>query len=425
MIKMSRSLTSLFAVVALIVSACTRFIGTPPAPAATQTPGAAAPAATRSSSEQPTATAPVLPPEGRRATVSEIVNVVEAKTFADAAFQPVSDGTVISAGGQVRTGVNSRARIDLSEGAVVRLAADTVFTLEALTESGGGPFALVSIELGKIWVSLTGGSLQVVTPVGSASVRGSFAIFQYIPGNPDDPSDDTLILDCIEGLCSAQSGAIDEQAGNLERIVLGNGGQVVARVTLTGEDAQNFILNNPEVGEAIVATLTAAAPAPQAAAPTETSAPAAQATPSPTVAAPPATPVPIIGQHLLIGGETLFCIGRAYGVLPGAIAEANGLGPESFVYPGQVLVIPAAQWFNIPDGPVCNPQFDSPYPGLPVTTPVPTGASANAATSTATPAPTDTPNPVASRRSFSIHSSIAVACPMRPSSINRQTPARP
>jgi LysM repeat protein len=70
-------------------------------------------------------------------------------------------------------------------------------------------------------------------------------------------------------------------------------------------------------------------------------------------------------------GETIFCIGRAYGVLPGAIAQANGL-PQTFtILPGQVLQIPEVQWIDIPDGPVCAPQFISPFPGLPFATPTP------------------------------------------------------
>ena len=69
--------------------------------------------------------------------------------------------------------------------------------------------------------------------------------------------------------------------------------------------------------------------------------------------------------------ETLFCIARGYGVLPAAIAQANGLVTPFTVYPGQTLKIPAVQWDDILPGPVCATQFKSPYPGLPVGTPTP------------------------------------------------------
>jgi hypothetical protein len=66
---------------------------------------------------------------------------------------------------------------------------------------------------------------------------------------------------------------------------------------------------------------------------------------------------------------------------PGAIAQTNGLQGALVVYPGQVLRIPKVQWVNIVIGPVCAPQFVSPFPGLPVPT----------ATSAA-PLPTATPS---------------------------------
>ncbi len=77
-----------------------------------------------------------------------------------------------------------------------------------------------------------------------------------------------------------------------------------------------------------------------------------------------------IGQHVVQNGETFYCIGRVYGVIPGAIAGANGLGLSALLTPGQVLNIPAEQWLNIPSGPVCAAQFVSPFPGLSAKPPV-------------------------------------------------------
>jgi LysM repeat protein len=388
MIRPLRTLLVSVAIITLFLAGCNRFFGTPPIPAPTEAPLSVESTEPPASEATATLSPVVLLPEGRRATVSEVLNIVEVKVFAEANFTPVQDGAVMGVGGQVRTGASSRARVDLSEGAIVRLGADSVFTVEALTDSGGGPFMLVKLELGKLWASLTGGSLQVITPVGVASVRGSFAVFEYNPGNPDDPSDDVLILDCIEGECNVQNSAVDEQAGNLQRIVLGSGGQQVTRVALTGQDVLDFAAINPDVADAIAATLTAAAPLPQAATATNTSAPPEQATatPVPTTAAPAVSPVRVLGKHILIGGETLFCIGRAYGVLPSAIAEANGLNANAVVHPGQVLVIPAVRWFNIPPGPVCPRQFNSPFPGLSPVAPTPTNTQP-----VGTPGPTLTP----------------------------------
>ena len=78
----------------------------------------------------------------------------------------------------------------------------------------------------------------------------------------------------------------------------------------------------------------------------------------------PALAADIIGKHVVKRGETLYCIGRGYGVLPSAIAQQNNIRSPFTLFPGQVLNIPATQWKSIPNGPVCTPQFASPYPSL-------------------------------------------------------------
>jgi LysM repeat protein len=80
-------------------------------------------------------------------------------------------------------------------------------------------------------------------------------------------------------------------------------------------------------------------------------------------------PVPIIGQHVVQAGDTIFCIGRTYGVVPAAIAQANGIPSPFPIIAGQVLKVPAVQWFNIAAGPTCAPQFVSPYPSAPPSPP--------------------------------------------------------
>ena len=60
-------------------------------------------------------------------------------------------------------------------------------------------------------------------------------------------------------------------------------------------------------------------------------------------------------------GETLFCIGRAYGVDPYAIASENDIVNPSVLSPGQVLAIPNVPR-SLPAGPVCKRQIDSPTP---------------------------------------------------------------
>jgi LysM repeat protein len=360
---------------------------------------------------------PTLPPpsptlEPRSAAVSEVVQMVEARAASEQAYTSVAVGYVLGAGGAVRTGLASRARLDLSDGTLLRLGQNSAFVLQDVAPSDDGLLARVKLEAGKIWVSLTGGALEVETPVGVASVRGSFAVFQYGPGDPDDPDDDLLLVDCLEGSCAAANENTHEQLGNLERVVLGRFGHLRAPLTLA--DLQAFLQENPE-SAGLLATLTAAPPAtrtpapptatasatltasasPAIATPTFTFTPVPTATPLPTVA-PPADLLPpfvILGQHVVREQETIFCIARAYGVTPNAIAQANGLSLTSGLSPGQTVRIPAVQWTNIAPGPVCPAQFTSPFPALPTATftPLPSATATN--TSAPPPPATEGPTP--------------------------------
>lgn len=69
-----------------------------------------------------------------------------------------------------------------------------------------------------------------------------------------------------------------------------------------------------------------------------------------------------IRSHVVRYGETIFCIGRAYGVSPWAIAVHNGIANPNLVYPGQVLAIPNA-YASVPAGPTCVAQGGVPSGG--------------------------------------------------------------
>lgn len=384
MIKLTRALLNAGSLLALLATACgLSFSSEPP----TDVPVA--------QSTKP------REPGGRTATIGEIINTVEARESFEAEFSQVEDGLVLTVGGQLRTGAESGTRVDFSEGAIVRLGENSFLTIDANTNAGGDPFTSFQFGIGKLWASITGGSLEVNTPIGVATVRGSYAFFEYVPGDPNDVNDDTLTVKCLEGSCRAENDTVDEKLGNLEQITLTGGGDEFIRERLDFDDVQEFVDNNPEVGGALVATLIAAPPptdtpaTPSAILPTDTgtSFPTDTATSAPTPTLPPVTvapSVPILGRHTLESGETLFCVGRAYGVLPNAIAQANNINLGTDVQFGQVLAIPAVQWVNIPPGPVCPPQFDSPFPGLPVSTDTPVATDTPFITAT----PTSTPQPV-------------------------------
>ncbi len=104
---------------------------------------------------------------------------------------------------------------------------------------------------------------------------------------------------------------------------------------------------------------------------------------------PTATSVPggILGTHSVRFGEYIFCIGRAYGVSPWAIAQENGIQWPYLIFPGQALRIPNVIWTPIPSGLVCQRQFTAP-----ASTSAPVVATALAASATPVVAPTATPS---------------------------------
>lgn len=106
---------------------------------------------------------------------------------------------------------------------------------------------------------------------------------------------------------------------------------------------------------------------------------------------PTAAPYPVLGNHTVKPGESLYCIGRAYKISPWAIAQQNMIPWPYTIYPGKVLQIPNAQWYNIPTGPVCTAQFTP--PPQPTVTPAPAATVTPVPAATATPAPTATPGP--------------------------------
>ena len=217
----------------------------------------------------------------RTAGVYEIVNIVHARPANDKPFAQATEGLVVGEGGQVQTRAASRVRLDFSEGTTVRLGADSLVTVQALTGTGNDAFSRFFLESGKVWISLFGGSFTIETPVGVATVRGSFAVFEY------DRTNDVLTVDCIEGTCTAANDAVDERMGNLEGVVLRRAGRQVTRTVLNANTVQDFVRNSPE-GRPVIATLTAAPPPTRAPRATDTRAPANTIAPRDTLAPPPA-----------------------------------------------------------------------------------------------------------------------------------------
>ncbi len=158
-----------------------------PSPTSKPDPATSAPATLTSTS---------TPASTRTATFSEILNAVDARVSQNADFTPASLGQILSAGGEARTGGDGKARLDLApEGTIVRIAPDTIFTVLELSGDKTAPSSKIKLFFGKIWILLKGGELEVQTPSGVASVRGSLLGVSY------NPETKVLTATCLEGHC--------------------------------------------------------------------------------------------------------------------------------------------------------------------------------------------------------------------------------
>ncbi len=189
---------------------------------------------------------------GRTATVSEIVNVVEARASAGGTFIPIGNQFILYEGWQIRTGNASGARLDLTGGAIIRIGPNSSLTIDRITPNQSLLLIGLQLEAGKIWISVPDGKLEVTSPVGTVTMQGAYGVIEY------DSAADILTVDCITGACQVANSTVDEKLGNLEQIVLTEGGQQFTRGRLGFEAVEDFVHNNPEAGQSVVATLMAA-----------------------------------------------------------------------------------------------------------------------------------------------------------------------
>jgi len=162
--------------------------------------------------------------ETRSANISEIRNTVEARESDSADWQTADTGEQIAEGGGVRTGDESRARLDISpDQTVLRIAPNTEFGLETLSPAPTDPVTKFVLEAGKLFAQVTkqlgGGSFEVETPSGVATVRGSLmsAAYQKDSGQ--------MVATCLEGQCrlSQPGGAFTDMTDGQASEIAGPG----------------------------------------------------------------------------------------------------------------------------------------------------------------------------------------------------------
>ena len=171
---------------------------------------------------------------------------MEARVSTSDEYAPASTGLLVSTGGAVRTGEDGRARLDLlPEITIIRVAPSTIFSIPELKEQDNEPFSFLELFIGQIYIILSGGELQVKTPSGVASVRGSMLGVSY------DPKTGAMTASCLEGHCSLQNkaGRIDLVGGQAADIL--DGRLSTDPRTLTDGELINWLENAPELNDLI------------------------------------------------------------------------------------------------------------------------------------------------------------------------------
>jgi hypothetical protein len=142
------------------------------------------------------------------AVLSEIEGEVIAKQSGEDSFYEVANGFVLNSLGQVSTGYEARVRLDISDGSIVRLGANAVFTLDYGKKTAEGTTTKLELNLGQIWVILKGGSIDIDTESGVASIRGSYGGLSVSPTGE-------VYFTCFEGdmHISLASGVYECQEG--------------------------------------------------------------------------------------------------------------------------------------------------------------------------------------------------------------------
>ncbi|MBT3321315.1 MAG: FecR domain-containing protein [Anaerolineae bacterium] len=219
--------------------------------------------------------APLEPiPQSLSATIAEIENDVQIKRAVESPFEKAIINDKVDVNNQIKTNEDSRSRVDLSSGTVIRIAPNSLFILEENHGNEDNLLTRIKIITGKVWIVLNGGSLEVETPSGLAGVRGSYMSTGY------DPESGAVRITCLEGQCAAENenGAVSFTAG--EAADLPANGASPVKGEMTDAEYRMWAENVPEA-ETLLPSEAFATITPTASAPEPTSTPHLTSTPQP------------------------------------------------------------------------------------------------------------------------------------------------
>jgi hypothetical protein len=220
------------------------------------------------------------------AYLDELVGFVEIMQAGEALTEPAKIGDVLYEGGTVKTAVDGKVRLTFNDGTLLRLGPNSEFVFQGIEEEDGESVTKIELLFGNLFVILSGGSLDVDTPSGVASVRGSYMEVRI------DPDTGVILITCLEGDCSAQTNGGTESVVAGQTLTLTSEDLPPEVGSMSPEDIANWLNNNPEA-TVVVVPLTATVAALITPSATSESSPTATTTPVvPTnTTAPPAAEI--------------------------------------------------------------------------------------------------------------------------------------
>ena len=325
-------------------------------------------------------------PEAARITVEEVINRVETdkRRDLDAAeeqFLPAQVGEDLSPGDGVKTFRESEARVDIVIRDLTRITRSTPNTIWRLGQFPSEENTIIELTQGKIFLIDQGTQeglrpVEVVTPAGTASPRGTWMSVEY---NPDQ---DVIEVQCFRGVCKLQNQQGTQVLTDEEKSTATTQTAPAEPQLMDQEEKRAFIeLPEAESGEVVVPTPEVVPPTPAPTSPPTTTAipvPTATLAPSskPTsteVVVPTATAAPVFTPVPAVKPATPFP----------TLARALPAGQTSAAEDEATQISEPTPEPTAPPSPTATPRPTPTLTPTPTHTPTPTAMP--------TPAPTATP----------------------------------
>lgn len=345
------------------------------------------------------ADAPAGDAEPLTAGLNEISGTVRILNPTAGELVDASNGSQIESGDQVVTDVDSRVRVDISDGSIIRVGPLSSFTLTDIGNEDGKLKGSFQLDVGSLWIILKGGEVKVDTPSGLASVRGSYLYIFVHPGEKN------TFVTCLEGECELVNsvGKVKMVAGQTAKVINSKTDPELGQ--MSAEDVANWLKFNPEATEVIIPLTKTVEASKQnqgkgngndkddkdkdkdndddddvvVATATSTMTPSPTNTPTAIDCGPPVGWI----LHTVVNGEDIFTLAKAFQVEVSAIQKANCMSDSTSTVPGIGLYMPDVATIT-PTPTNTKTPTKTPVPPTKTNTPVPATA-----TFTNTPVPTN------------------------------------